>query len=125
ASLEHDFAAETIAHFEPYLVAVDDERLAREAIKTGRAVAQELVLHIALIGLRREGGVGIALARVVSLEAGHRAAVARELGDRESCLVVAEERGELTTLELQIKLASARRLHALLGRVAVQRVVTA
>src|SRR6185369_7012226 len=109
ARLEHDFAAEAIAHFEADLVAVQNDRAARQPIQAGGAVALQLVLHVALFGFGSERAVAEVLARVVGLETRERTAVARELGQRQARLEIAEQRSELPALDLHEQLARSCR----------------
>src|SRR6185295_11910468 len=122
ARLDYDFAAEAVAYFEANLVAVENDRMARQAIQAGGAVALQLVLHVALLGFGGECAVTEVLARVIGLQTGERTAVARELGQRQTRFEIAEQRGELATLQLHEQLARSRGFEALLGRIAVERV---
>ena len=80
ARFDHDFAAETIANFDADLVAVDDQRPARQAIETRSAVALQFILDVALLGIRSERRVTEVLAGVLRFEACESTAVARQLG---------------------------------------------
>ncbi len=123
ARLDDDLAADAVAHLDGQPIAVRDERRAREAIRTRRAVALELVAAVALAILGRERVDREDVAAEVGLEAREGAAVAAELRDREPGLEVAEQRRELTPLDLQVQLARRRSLEPLLDGVAVERVV--
>src|SRR6185436_13045560 len=63
--LDDDLAAEAIAHFKSDLVAVENDRTARQPIQARSAIALQLVLHVALLGLGRERAVAEVLASVV------------------------------------------------------------
>jgi hypothetical protein len=122
-ALDDDLAAEAVAHLDAQLVAVDDDAAGGQAVQSGGAVAAQLVLDEAGFGVGRERGDADAVAAELALEAGHAAAVARQLGDGEAGVEVAEQRVELPPLELQEQLLGRGGLEALLGGVAIERVV--
>ena len=93
--LDHARDLEAVADLDAQLVAADHDGRARQVVQARGAVALQLVLHEAGVGARREARDLHALAGEVAAQAREAAVVARELGDGEARVEVAEQRDEL------------------------------